>query len=397
LRGFLFWWRGICCFFSFQIRLTTKDTKFTKIFLFTSLGFVRRIWAFVGLGFFFIFLGIFLMEPQDQAKTIEQQIDFLHEAFDADDKVKTCAFLADTHSAEIAHVMESTPTALRLFIWDCLKIPKMAEVLKHLRDDVRNEFASRVDAETLARIALYLSTDDLADILGGLPDHAYLEVLSTMGEQDRERVKAALSYPEDVAGGLMNTDTVSVRPDVSLDVVLRYLRIREEVPTATDALFVVNDSNQLLGKLNLQSLVTSQPSLSVADVMETDIQSIDAHESANEVANLFDKYDLISAPVVDEQGRLVGRITVDDVVDLIREEADQTLMNFAGLTEENTFTPIKVSAKRRVLWLTINLGTAILAVFVTNQFESTLDQLAVIAILMTIVPSMGGGSLGFRL
>jgi len=237
-----------------------------------------------------------------------------------------------------------------------------------------------------------LEIDDLADLIKDLPRHITWEVIDSLDHQNRERLEAVLPYEEDTAGGLMNLDTVTVRAEVSLDVVMRYLRrLGEKVPKDTDKLFVVNRDGFYLGALALSRILTSDPDSSVAETMSLDIPPIPASWGEREVANRFEKHDLVSAPVVDEQGRLLGRITVDDVVDVIREEGEHQFMGRAGLSEdEDMFAPVLVSAQRRALWLGINLMTAFLASWVIRQFESTLDQIVALAVLMPIVASMGG-------
>jgi len=212
-----------------------------------------------------------------------------------------------------------------------------------------------------------------------------------MTTQDRARVETLLSYPEDTAGGLMDTDTISVRPRVSVDVVLRYLRRHESLPATTDKIFVVNSQNKYLGLVHLSKLVVSDPSRTVREIMTTDFDPINAETPETEVASKFERYDLISAPVIDKDGSLIGRITIDDVVDVIMEQADKSLLGLAGLAEdENTFAPIFKTVRSRAIWLGANLGTAFLASAVINIFEDTIEKVVALAILMPIVASMGG-------
>ena len=212
-----------------------------------------------------------------------------------------------------------------------------------------------------------------------------------MDEQDRNRLEAVLSYQEDTAGGLLNTDTITVRRFHTLDVVLRYLRRHNEIPHMTDKILVVSRDDQLVGTLPLRTLLVSDPNAMVDEVMNTDYQAIPVTMSAKEVAQLFERMDLVSAPVIDEDGKLLGRITIDDVVDVIRDDADHSLMGMAGLDEEDdTFAPVMKTSKRRALWLGINLITAFIAATVISQFSATIDQVVALAVLMTIVASMGG-------
>jgi magnesium transporter len=217
-------------------------------------------------------------------------------------------------------------------------------------------------------------------------------VLSSLDVQRRERLETALSYPPDSAGGLMNTDMVTVRPEVTLDVVMRYLRrFKGGLPNLTDKLIVVNREGRYLGVLYLTDLLTSDPDDSVAEIMSLDVQPIPATLNARDVANRFEQLDLVSAPVVDDDGNVLGRITVDDVMDVIREEAEHQFMGQAGLSEtEDMFAPVLLSARRRALWLGVNLLTAFLASWVIGQFEATIQQIVALAVLMPVVASMGG-------
>ncbi len=299
--------------------------------------------------------------------------------------------LEDMHPAEIAHLLESMPPDQRQIIWHYVPSEYEGEILTNLNEEVRAALISQMETEQLVAATESLDTDELADILPDLPDVVIQEVLQSMDEQDRHRLESVLSYPEDTAGGLMNTDPVTVRPNVTLDVVLRYLRRRGEIPETTDNLFVVDRENHYLGLLPLAALLTHDPDELVADVMETEIDPIPADMPAREVANRFEQLNLISAPVVDEHNKLLGRITIDDVVDVIRDEAEHNLMSMAGMSEEeDMFAPVMISARRRAVWLGINLLTALLASWVIGLFESTIQQVVALAVLMPIVASMGG-------
>jgi magnesium transporter len=212
-----------------------------------------------------------------------------------------------------------------------------------------------------------------------------------MDHQDRIRVEHVLSYDEDSAGGLMNTDTITVRPNITLDVALRYLRRHEQLPEMTDSLLVVNRNDQYIGVLSLRKLLVSDPSVTVREIMDTEVEPIPARMSSREVATLFARHDWVSAPVVDDNSLLLGRITIDDVVDVIREESDHSLMSMAGLDEdEDTFAAVLTTAPRRAVWLGINLITAFIASAVINLFEGTIEKVVALAVLMPIVASMGG-------
>ncbi|MCB1663461.1 MAG: magnesium transporter, partial [Pseudomonadales bacterium] len=236
-----------------------------------------------------------------------------------------------------------------------------------------------------------LDLDDIADLLQQLPDQIIQEVLRSMDSQNRHRLEQVLSYPEDTAGGLMNIDTITVRPDITIDVVLRYLRLHPKIPDMTDNLPVVNRKDELVGILPISKILVSDPSSSVRELMNTDVITITAEMPELEVAQLFERHDLVSAPVVDNNRVLLGRITIDDVVDVIREEAEHSFMGMAGLDEdEDTFAPIWKTTKRRSVWLFINLLTAFMASYVIGLFEAAIDKVVALAILMPIVASMGG-------
>jgi magnesium transporter len=295
------------------------------------------------------------------------------------------------HPAEIALLLESLPPAQREIVWEFVDPELEGEVLLELSEQVRSGLIEGMDAGELVAAAEGLEVDDLADLVADLPEAVTRQVLKSLDQQDRERLNAVLGYPEDSAGGLMNTDAVSVRPDVSLEVVLRYLRARGDLPERTDSLFVVDRRDRYLGAVPLTRLLTEDPERTVNECLETEAPKIDPYTPAHEVAQLFQDRDLVSAAVVDSDGRLVGRITVDDVVDVIREEAEHSVLSMAGLPDDDdVFAGIIVSARRRLLWLGINLATAFLAGFVVQRFESTIEKVAALAALMPIVASMGG-------
>ncbi len=297
--------------------------------------------------------------------------------------------------SDIAHLLESSPPRQRALLWNLVdKQLEGGEVLQYLGDDIRSYFLSQLNAQELADILEDFESDDLADLLQQLPDTVIQEVLDTMDEQDRQRVEEVLAYPEDTAGGLMNTDTITVRPDISIDVVLRYLRRHRSLPPPmTDSLIVVSRRDEFIGMLPITRMLVSNPAATVREVMDTDIEPIPVSLSDTKVATLFERYDLISAPpVVDETNKLLGRITIDDVVDVIREDADHSLMSMAGLDEdEDTFAPpVMKTTRRRAVWLGINLITAFTASAVIGLFEDTIAKVVALAVLMPIVASMGG-------
>jgi magnesium transporter len=296
------------------------------------------------------------------------------------------------HPAEVASLLESLPPTQREVVWDLVDPELEGDVLVELNDEVRAGLISEMETEELVAAAEGLEVDDLADLLSDLPETVNQQVLRSMDSQDRERLNRVLGFEEDTAGGLMNTDTVSVRPDVSLETVLRYLRMRGEIPDKTDALFVVNRHDRYLGVLSVTRLLTEDPESTVGEIMDATVEGIPPDLPANRVASIFQDRDLVSAAVVaPESQRLLGRITIDDVVDVIREEADHSVMSMAGLDEDaDMFAAVVPSARRRGVWLGINLGTAFLAAWVVGLFETTIQNIVALAVLMPIVASMGG-------
>lgn len=292
---------------------------------------------------------------------------------------------------EVAHLLEKTPPRERQILWNLLNKELEGEVLQYLGDDAQTEILSRMEASEVLAITESLETDDMADILQQLPERVMKELLQIMDRQNRERVERVLAYPEDTAGGLMNTDTVTIRPDINVETVLRYLRRHKDIPEMTDTLFVVSRKDSYIGVLPLTRLLTADPGVLVREIMQTDVEAIPAEMPDEEVTRLFEQLDLISAPVVNDEGRLLGRITIDDVVDVIREDADHSLMSMAGLDEdEDTFAPIMKTTRRRAVWLGINLITAFSASAVIGLFEATIEKVVALAVLMPIVASMGG-------
>jgi magnesium transporter len=295
------------------------------------------------------------------------------------------------HPAEVASLLESLPQTQREVVWDLVDPELEGDVLVELNEEVRAGLIREMDTDELVAAAEGLEVDDLADLLRDLPENVNQQVLRSMDSQDRERLNAVLGFEDDTAGGLMNTDTVSVRPDVALETVLRYLRMRGDIPEKTDALFVVNRHDRYLGLLPLTRLLTEDPERTVGEVMDTAVEGIAPDTPASEVASLFQDRDLVSAAVVAADGKLLGRITVDDVVDVIRDEAEHSVMSMAGLDEDaDMFAPVVPSARRRGVWLGINLVTAFVAAWVVGLFEATIQQIVALAVLMPIVASMGG-------
>ncbi|MGH8242481.1 MAG: magnesium transporter [Steroidobacteraceae bacterium] len=292
---------------------------------------------------------------------------------------------------EIALLLESLPPAQRALVWEMVGEEAQGEVLVELSEEVREELIRTMQPDEFVAAAEGLAVDDLADLLSGLPEALTQRVLRSMDQQDRVRLTSVLAYPEDTAGGLMNTDTVTVRPDVTLDVVMRYLRMRGELPERTDCLFVVDRNDRYLGALPVTRLLTADPERIVSGEMDPEVAPIPPEMPAAEVAALFESRDLLSAAVVSAGGKLLGRITVDDVVDVVREQAEHASLAAAGLEdEEDVFAGVQKSARRRALWLGINLVTALVASWVVGLFEATIEKVVALAVLMPVVASMGG-------
>lgn len=331
------------------------------------------------------------MSELDQKYTANHPIDTLAEALESGRFVRMRRLLASLHPAEIGHLLESLPPNERRICWSISNPDLRGEILTFVGEDVRTDLIQYMDIADLISATEDLDVDDVADILQDLPEHVMHEVLTAMDEQHRRRVEAVLAYEEDTAGGLMNTDVVTVRSDITLEVVLRYLRMLTDLPENTDSLYVVDHQDRYLGTLPLSLLVSRSRSLTVSHVMSHQIEAIHANMDDSDVALRFEKHDLISAPVVDKDNRLLGRITIDDVVDVIRDDAEHTMLSMAGLDEDvDTFAPVKQSVQRRSLWLGVNLVTAFLAAWVIGLFDTTIEKQVALAILMPIVASMGG-------
>jgi magnesium transporter len=319
------------------------------------------------------------------------ELQALMEALEAGKLKRVGKLLHRMHPAKVAGLLEALPPAERSQAWSMVETERAGRVLSFLHDEISATLAQELDLDDLIAAVQHLELDDLVDLIQTLP-HALGSrlVLATTGAR-REQLESMLSYPEESAGGLMNADAIEVRAEVKAGTVLRYLRLLETLPPQTDMLMVVDRKGHYQGALRLSALVTASLDTRVAELMHTDIAGIAVATDSREVARLFQDLDLMSAPVVDGEGRLIGRITVDDVIDLIREDSDRTVMQMAGLDDEaDMFAPVLVSSRRRAVWLGINLLTAFLAAWVIGQFQGTLEQLVALAVLMPIVASMGG-------
>lgn len=295
--------------------------------------------------------------------------------------------------AEIGNLLESLPPPQRSVVWGLVDSEDDGEVLVHVGDEVRESLIADMDPDELVAAVGDLDIDDLADLMEDLPDAVTEQVLRSMDRENRERLEQALSYPEDSAGRLMNPDVVTVRADTSVDVVLRFLRLRGELPEHTDHLYVVNRRHQLIGWVALQDLVTREPGTPVNQLIDDALESIHVDEASDEVARRFSDRDWVSAPVVDDGNVLLGRITIDDVVDIIRDQAEHQALSAAGLDEdEDLFSPVRRAFRRRLIWLGINLVTAFLAAAVVDRFADSIEQLTALAVLMPIIAGMGGNA-----
>ncbi|MCW8827917.1 MAG: magnesium transporter [Gammaproteobacteria bacterium] len=331
------------------------------------------------------------MADAAEKDTAHDRLNNLQLALQQDDIAQVRLILHELHPAEIALLLESLPHEQRTIVWDQVDPAFDGDILLYVNDNLRASLIRDMESHELVAAAESLAPDDLADLLPEMPEDVIQQILQNLDEQHRERLEAVLPYPEDTAGGLMNVDTITIRADISLEVVMRYLRFIGTLPETTDSLMVVDREGKYLGLLPLTTLLTENPAASVGKVMNRDIDGIGADTPTQEVATLFEHRDLVTAPVVDESGKLLGRITIDDVVDVIRDKADHDFMGMAGLTEEeDIFAPVITSSRRRAVWLGINLLTALLASWVIGLFEATIQQLVALAVLMPVVASMGG-------
>lgn len=295
------------------------------------------------------------------------------------------------YPAETAHILEAIEPEQRAKIWAVIPPNVMGEILVEVKTEVGSGLLDITDRKDLIAACENLGSDSMVDLLHVLPEPLLSQVMEAIGVHNRNRFEAALKYDEHTAGGLMSQDVLTIRADVSLDVVARYLRLRGAMPAATDNLVVVDRADHYQGVLSLSTMLTQDPSKKVADLMDADATAIPFRMQTRDVAALFQRRKLLSVPVLADNGKVIGRVTIDDVVDVIREEADHSLMGMAGLADHHDmFAPVFISAKRRAVWLGINLLTAFLAAWVIDLFENTIQQIVALAVLMPIVASMGG-------
>jgi len=297
--------------------------------------------------------------------------------------------LSKMTAPEIAHALESSPPKQRNLLFSLLKTDEEGDVLFELGEEIQQDLVSNISNEELIEAVKELELDEIVDILQNLPEERMNKILSNMSLVDRKRIEIGLTFPDNTAGGLLNTDVISVRPNNSINEVISYLRDQSDLPENTDKIFVVNNENEYLGELLISKIITSKPTMLVREIMETEFLPIDVDLDDKEVATIFERNDLISSSVVDKDGKLIGRITIDDVVDVIKEDADQNLLGMAGVAED-TFAPPGRAAKSRVFWLSMNLVTAFIAASTINLFQDVIDKIVYLAVLMPIVASMGG-------
>jgi magnesium transporter len=297
------------------------------------------------------------------------------------------------HPADVAYILEALPLDERLIVWDLVKTERDGEILLEVSDAVRETLIASMDEDELVAATEQLDTDEIADLAPDLPREVIQDVFKSLSVEERQQLRAAMSYAEDSVGALMDFDMVEIREDVTLEVVLRYLRRLDELPDHTDQLFVLDRSAQLKGLLPVNRLLVSPPEGLVADVMVRDFVQFNPSENAQDAAAAFERYDLVSAPVVDDDGRLVGRMTVNAVVDYIRQAQDAEMLTAGGLREdEDLFASVWKSVKNRWTWLAVNLVTAFIASRVIGVFEQSIAQLVALAALMPIIAGIGGNS-----
>ncbi len=302
-------------------------------------------------------------------------------------QIKT--ILKDMPHSEIAHVLESSPPDQRKLLFSLLETSEEGDVLADVGEEIQQDLISGISNEELSEAVKELELDEVVDILQNLPEERMQSILSKMSLRDRNRIEEGLVYPDDTAGGLLNTDVLSVRPDHTVEVVTRYLREQKELPENTDKIFVVSKDDKYLGEILINKIITSEVSEKIENLISPKADPILVTESDRDVATIFERNNLISAAVVNNNGELLGRITIDDVVDVILEDADQNFLGMAGVAED-TFAPPGRAAKSRVFWLSMNLLTAFIASMSINIFQDTLDKVVYLAVLMPIVASMGG-------
>jgi magnesium transporter len=335
-------------------------------------------------------------EPQEQLEAIVRLLAARHGEVPADDAVlavQVRARLEDMHPADVAYVLEGLPLDDRLFVWNQVGKDDDGEILLEVSDAVRDTLLADMDSAEIVAATQHLDADEIADLAPDLPDEVVQDIIEAQDVEDRAELQAALSYPEGTVGALMDFEVVSIRDDVTCEVALRYLRRFDELPRQTDAVFIVDRDDHLRGALPLNRLLVTDPEVEVATLYDREVTSFGPEDDADEAAQAFDRYDLVCAPVIDAQGKLVGRITVDAVLEYVRERQEQQELGKVGLREEeDIFASVWSSAKNRGPWLALNLCTAFVASRVVGAFEGSIERLAALAALMPIVAGIGGNS-----
>lgn len=324
-------------------------------------------------------------EGDDRAPLVEGVIQRKHEA-------ELRQLLADLHPADLAFILEALPLDERQRVWQLVPVEDRGDVLLETSESVRGSLIDAMDRESLIAAVETLDADELADLADELPDDVVAAVHQSLTEAERARLTASMSYPDDSVGAIMDYDLVRVRDHVTVEVVLRYLRRLPELPDHTDQIFVVDRQERLKGTIYVTRLLISEPDTRVVDIMESDMLTLSPHDEAADAARAFERYDLVSAPVIDEQGRLIARVTVNDVLDVIREASEEQQLSQAGLHDEDIFAPVSRSVRNRMPWILINLLTAGTAAFIASRFEDTVSQIVILAFLMSIVAGIGGNS-----
>lgn len=302
------------------------------------------------------------------------------------------AVIQGLHPADIAFILESLPVEQRQFVWRLVGPDQAADVLLEVDDWARESLIESMDRQDLVAATGTMDADEIADLVPDLPPDVVAEVQKGLTEEERAQLIAAMGYPEGSVGAIMDFEMVRVREDVSLEVVLRYLRRLHELPDHTDQIFVVDRQDRLQGVLPLTTLLVSEPDSDVSEVMNTDYLTLGPLDEDTEAASGFERYDLVSAPVIDDQGRLIGRVTIDEVVDVIQEDSQEQALSRAGLQEEDIFAPVVSALRNRAPWLLVNLCTASTASFIASRFEDTVSHIVILAFLMSIVAGIGGNS-----
>jgi len=324
-------------------------------------------------------------EDEDGSNLLEGMLQRQHE-----DEIRQ--IVNALHPADIAFILESLPVTQRQAVWQLVSQEYDADVLLEVEDWVRESLIQSMDHEDLIAATGNMDADEIADLAPDLPPDVIAEVQKGLTDAERAQLIAAMGYPEDTVGAIMDFDMVRVREDITLEVVLRYLRRLHELPDHTDQIFVVDRADQLRGTLSLSRLLLSEPDTLVNAVMEPDVLSLNPLDSDADAASAFERYDLVSAPVVDEQGRLIGRVTIDEVVDVLQEDSQEQELSRAGLQEEDIFAPVLSAMRNRAPWLLVNLCTASIASLVASRFEDTVSHIVILAFLMSIVAGIGGNS-----